>query len=138
MLHINFFVYFVYLYLIYWKSITYQETITCLSLFILFLLKNFFFIARMPFCQFLIKSKGLNWYLRECMRERKFMSLWALLILILWFGGNLREWFEAKKFFCLWTWLYILYIGGTPAPRQGPNSHQHVLTIGLRASKPAC
>ena len=31
--------------------------------------------------------------------------------------------------------LYTIY-RGTPAPRQGPNSHQHVLTIGLRASKP--
>ena len=93
--------------------------------------EHLFFIARMLFCQFHIKSKGLNWYLREYMREWEFMSLWALLILIYdlnpnlreWFGGNLREWFEAKKFFCLWTWLYILYIRGTQALRQGPNFH---------------
>jgi hypothetical protein len=32
--------------------------------------------------------------------------------------------------------LYTIY-RGTPAPRQGPNSRQHVLTIGLRASEPA-
>ena len=31
--------------------------------------EHLFFIARMSFCQFPIKSKGLDRYLRECMRE---------------------------------------------------------------------
>ena len=74
----------------------------------------------MSFCQFPIKSKGLDRYLRECMREWEFMSLWALLILIYDLNPNLRILIWSQKIFCLWallTWLILIYKGhsGTAA-----------------------
>ena len=88
--------------LYYWKSITYLETCLGFQMFILFIWKLF------------LSLKG-------GLCENTWMTDFANF----WFGGNLREWFGGQKiFFWTWTWLYILYIGGTPAPHQGPNSHQ--------------
>ena len=121
-----FVVYVVYQCLIYWKSIIYWETPLWFRMFILFLWKLFLSIYSLlrewDFANSLLSLRGLNWYLRECMREWEFMSLWALLILIYDLNPNLREWVEAKNFFFwIWAWLYILYIRGTAAPSQGPN-----------------
>ena len=98
-------VYLFIIYLIYWKSIIYRETIDCL----------FCFSCLQPFC------------------ENTWMMAFANFDLAAICENDLKP----KNFFWPWTWLCILYIRGTPAPRQGPNSHQHVLTIGLRASEPA-
>ena len=109
-------------------------------LFLLFLLFTAFF-ARMPewcLCEFWFDGN-----LRECLNDGlcefwfggnlriliwwqfarmiwwQFANFDLVAICEFWFDGNLREWFEAKKFFCLWTRLYILYIRGTQALRQG-------------------
>ena len=77
-----------------------------------------FFIARMPFCQFPIKSKGLNRYLREYMREWELMSPWASLILILWFVSPFARMIWGQKIFLLMDMaLYTIYKGhpGTAA-----------------------
>ena len=44
------------------------------------------------------------------------------IIAILWLVAYLRKWLRGQNYFCIWTWLYILYIRGTQALRQGPNS----------------
>lgn len=109
-------VYLFIIYLTYWKSITYLETSLGFQMFILFIWKLFLsthsLLRECHFANSPIKSKGLNWYLRECMREQKFMSLWALLILILWFVSQFARMIWSQKIFLPMDMaLYTIYRG---------------------------